>query len=175
MKMVPSLFLAFILLSSPSQVLCASLTVAAVSPYKTLQPIRAPYWTDNRPAEGSAVDAGLLELTAGPADSSGGAAPPGAAPPGAVIELRSFALYALSRGRGVSEGGRKAIADFRELLRNLKAEGQVVEVSDVRIGLEGETKICASFASPELAGKAWLQLQGSLAGADLVQLKPEKC
>jgi hypothetical protein len=168
--MLPSLFLAFVLLSPPSQVLCAFLTVTAAAPSGTLQSSRALYWTDNPPAKGSVVDAGLLERTAGPADSSGAAGPPGA-----VLELHSFALYALSRGRGVSESGQKAMADFRELLRNMKAEGHAVEVSDKRIGIEGETRICASFASPELAGKAWLQMQRSLAGADLVQLKPEKC
>jgi len=98
-----------------------------------------------------------------------------AGPPDAVLELQSFALYALSRGKGLSESGQRAIADFRELLRSMKAEGHVVEVSDTRIGIEGETRICARFASPEPAGRAWLQMQRSLVGADLVQLKPEKC
>jgi hypothetical protein len=125
---------------------------------------------DNRPAKGAAIDVGLLERTAGPADPGGDTGAPGA-----VLELQSFALYALSRGRGLSEGGQRAIVDFRELLRTIKAEGHAVEVSDQRIGIEGETKICASFASPELAGKAWMQMQRSLGGADLVQLKPEKC
>jgi len=170
MKMVPSLFLALVLLSSPSQVLCASLTVTIVPPYKTLALSRALYRTDHRPAKGAAIDVGLLELIAGPADSG-----PDTGAPGAVLELQSFALYALSRGRGLSESGQRAIVEFRELLRNMKAAGHVVAVSDMRIGIEGETKICASFASPELAGKAWMQMQRSLAGADLVQLKPEKC
>ncbi|MCP1926409.1 hypothetical protein [Bradyrhizobium elkanii] len=96
-------------------------------------------------------------------------------PPDAVLELQSFAVYALSRGKGLSEDGRKALDGFRQLLREMKAEGQVVEVSDARIGIEGETRVCAKFASSELAGKAWTQLQQLSAGADLVQLKPEKC
>jgi hypothetical protein len=113
---------------------------------------------------------GLLELMTESADSSRDTGPPAA-----VLELQSFALYALSRGRGLSERGQRAIADFRELLRNMKAEGQVIEVSDTRIGIEGETRICVSFTSPELAGKVWMQMQRSLVAADLVQLKPEKC
>ena len=123
---------------------------------------------DNRSEQGSAIDAELFQAAAEPTDSNRDTSPPGA-----VLELRSFSLYALSRGKGVSEAGRKAIADFRELLRSMKAEGHVVDVSDTRIGLEGETRICASFASPEMAGRAWTQMQRSL--GDLVQLKPEKC
>jgi hypothetical protein len=96
-------------------------------------------------------------------------------PPDTVLERQSFAFYALSRGKGLSEDGRKALAGFRQLLRDMKAEGQVVEVSDTRIGLEGETRVCAKFASADLAGKAWTQMQRLSAGADLVQLKPEKC
>ena len=96
-------------------------------------------------------------------------------PPDAVRELQSFAFYALSRGKGLSDEGRKALDGFRQLLREMKAEGQVVEITDARIGIEGETRVCAKFASAELAGKAWTQLQQLSAGADLVQLKPEKC
>jgi hypothetical protein len=108
--------------------------------------------------------------TAGSADSGRDTGPPDT-----VLELQSFAFYALSRGKGLSEKGRQVLEDFRELLRGMKAEGQVVEVSDSRIGLEGETRICAKFASSDLAGKAWMQMQRLSAGVDLVQLKPEKC
>lgn len=99
----------------------------------------------------------------------------GSSVPTAVLELRSFALYVLSRGSGVSEGGQKALADFRKLLGSMQAKGEVVEVSDTRIGIEGETRICVRFADAEHAAKAWMNMQCSLTGADLVQLKAEKC
>ena len=99
----------------------------------------------------------------------------GSGAPAAVLKLRSFALYVLSRGNGVSEGGRKALADFRKLLGSMQAKGEVVEVSDTRIGIEGETRMCARFASAESAAKAWMDMQRSLTDADLVQLKAEKC
>jgi hypothetical protein len=118
----------------------------------------------------TAIDGGWITRTAGSAASGRDTGPPDA-----VLELQSFALYALSRGKGLSEDGRRALEDFRQLLRDMKAEGHVVEVSDTRIGLEGETRICAKFASSDLAGKAWMQMQRLSAGADLVQLKPEKC
>jgi hypothetical protein len=170
MEMALSLLLALVLLSSSSQSLYASVTVDIATAYKTLDSSRAPYRTDNGIVEGTAFGDGLLELMAESADSSRDAGPPAA-----VLELQSFALYALSRGRGLSESGQRAIADFRELLRNMRAEGYVIEVSDTRIGIEGETRICAQFASPELAGKVWMQMQRSLVAADLVQLKPERC
>ena len=130
----------------------------------------APYGADHQAGRGTASDAGLLELAAELSEKR-----PSANPPEAVLDLQSFALYVLSRGRGITESGQKAIADFRELLRNMKAEGLVVDVSDTRIGLEGETRICARFASPELAGKVWSQMSRSLVDAELVQLKAEKC
>lgn len=99
----------------------------------------------------------------------------GSGAPAEVLELRSFALYVLSRGNGVSEGGRKALADYRKLLGSMQVKGEVVEISETRIGIEGETRICARFASAERAAKTWMDMQRSLTGADLVQLKAEKC
>jgi hypothetical protein len=170
MKMAASLLLALVLLLSCSQALYAFETVAIATAYKSLEPSRAPNRKDNGLADGAAIGDGLLELMIGSGDSSRDTGPPDA-----VLELQSFALYALSRGRGLSESGQRAIAEFRELLSNLKAEGHLIEVSDTRIGIEGETRICASFTNRELAGKVWMQMQRSLVGADLVQLKAEKC
>jgi hypothetical protein len=99
----------------------------------------------------------------------------GSGAPAEVLEHRSFALYVLSRGNGVPEGGRKALADFRKLLSSMQAKGEVIEFSDTRIGIEGETRICARFASAELTAKVWMDMQRSFTGADLVQLKAEKC
>ena len=99
----------------------------------------------------------------------------GSGAPAVVLEFQSFALYVLSRGNGVSQGGRKALADFRKLLRSMQAKGEVLEVLDARIGIEGETRVCARFASAEHAAKAWTVMQRSFTGVDLVQLKAEKC
>lgn len=129
-----------------------------------------PYLADSRRPNGTENAVELLDMTARTAgEGSGGD------PPAAVLELRSFALYVLSRGKGVSDRGRKALADFRKMLRNMNGKGQVAEVSETRIGIEGETKICARFGSAELAAKAWIDMRRSLADADLVELKAEKC
>jgi hypothetical protein len=169
-KMVLPVLSALVALSPLSRVDGTPLTDAIGTRQTSVKSVGAPYRTDHHAGQGAALDASLLQLAAGPAESSDAASPPDA-----VLDLQSFALYVLSRGRGISESGQKAIADFRALLRNMKAEGLVVDVSDTRIGLEGETRICARFASPELAGKVWIQMSRSLVAAELVQLKAEKC
>jgi hypothetical protein len=93
----------------------------------------------------------------------------------AVAETRSFALSALSRGRGVSQAGLQAVADFRNILQSMKADGKVTRITESRIGLEGETKICAEFATPEAARQVWTQMQNLTAGIDLVQLQVGNC
>lgn len=99
----------------------------------------------------------------------------GSGMPKEVLELRSFALYVLSRGNGVSEEGRKALSDFRKLVDMMQEKGEIDEVSDTRIGIEGDTRICARFATPNGAAKAWMDMQRLLPSGDLVQLKAEKC
>jgi hypothetical protein len=96
-------------------------------------------------------------------------------PPRAVLEMRSFALYALSRGSGLSERGQRVLTEFRDLLSRMKAEGKVIQISDTRIGIEGETRICAKFSTGELAAQVWMITAMSIRGADLVQLKAEGC
>jgi hypothetical protein len=96
-------------------------------------------------------------------------------PPNAVLAQRSFALYALSQGRGLTEAGHRALVEFRDLLRNLKASGQVIQVVESRIGIEGETKICAKFATGQLAEQAWTQMITFVREGNLVQLKSEEC
>ncbi|WP_283445627.1 hypothetical protein [Noviherbaspirillum suwonense] len=121
------------------------------------------YLADSRRPNGMENVVEMLAVTALTAGEGSGVDPPGA-----VLELRSFALYVLSRGEGVSDRGRKVLADFRKMLRNMSGKGQVAEISETRIGIEGETKICARFASAELAAKTWIDIQRSLADADLV-------
>ncbi|MET4037677.1 MULTISPECIES: hypothetical protein [unclassified Bradyrhizobium] len=170
MNMAPLLLSGLLSLSFPWQLGYACQTAETALLRKTLDLTGPQDQATNRAANFAVIDGGWIMRAAGSADSGRDTGPPDT-----VLELQSFALYALSRGKGLSEDGRRALEDFRQLLRNMKTQGQVVEVSDTRIGLEGETRICAKFASSDLAGKAWMQMQGLSAGVDLVQLKPEKC
>ncbi|UQR61643.1 hypothetical protein LRP30_33205 [Bradyrhizobium sp. C-145] len=162
MKTASLLLSGLVGLSFPWQLGHAYKTIETAQLHKTLEA--------NRAANIAVIDDGWIMRTAGSIDAGRDTGPPDA-----VLELQSFAFYALSRGKGLSEKGRQVLEDFRELLRGMKAEGQVVEVSESRIGLEGETRICAKFVSSESTGKAWMQMQRLSAGVDLVQLKPEKC
>jgi hypothetical protein len=170
MKMPPLLLLGLIGVSVPWQLGYAYRPVETAQLRKTLDLTGPQDQASNRAANFAVIDDGWITRTAGSADSGRDTGPPDT-----VLELQSFAFYALSRGKGLSEEGRKVLEDFRELLRGMKAEGQVVEVSDSRIGLEGETRICAKFASSDLAAKVWMQMRRLSAGVDLVQLKAEKC
>jgi hypothetical protein len=170
MKMAPLLLSGLVSLSFPWQLGYAYQTVETAQLHKTLDLTGPQDQATNRAANFAVIDGGWIMRTAGSADSGRDTGPPDT-----VLELQSFAFYALSRGKGLSEDGRRALEGFRQLLRDMKAEGHVVEVSDTRIGLEGETRVCAKFTSSDLAGKAWMQMQRLSAGADLVQLKPEKC
>lgn len=170
MKMAPLLLSGLVGLSFPWQLGCAYQAVETAQLRKPLDLTEPQDQANIRAANFAVIDGGWIMRTAGSTDSGRDAGVPDT-----VLELQSFAFYALSRGKGLSEEGRQVLEDFRELLRGMKAEGQVVEVSDSRIGLEGETRICAKFASSDLAGKAWMQMQRLSAGVDLVQLKPEKC
>jgi len=170
MKMAPLLLSGLVGLSFPWQLGYAYQTVETAQLRETLDLTAPQDQATNRAANFAVIDGGWITRTAGSADSGRDTGAPDT-----VLELQSFALYALSRGKGLSDDGRRALEGFRQLLREMKAEGQVVEVSDTRIGIEGETRICAKFASSDLAGKAWMQMQRLSAGVDLVQLKPEKC
>src|SRR5512147_401564 len=72
----------------------------------------------------------------------------GAAPAAGV------AVYALSRGKGVPEPTRAALRRASNLLEDLRGQGRVLRLEETRIGLEGETRVCAEFADPETAREA---------------------
>jgi hypothetical protein len=96
-------------------------------------------------------------------------------PPAMLSELRSFAVYALSRGRGVPEGARDTLTKFRNLLEKAEKAHEVVRFTEQRIGLEGETKICAEFRSPEFAEKAWSEIQRIAGDQELIDIRVERC
>jgi hypothetical protein len=96
-------------------------------------------------------------------------------PAAASFEPRSFALYALSRGKGVPEPARAALADAKKALEDLQARGADISITQERIGLEGETRLCATFADAGLAEEALEKIRRLASGADLVNLTEEPC
>lgn len=87
----------------------------------------------------------------------------------------SFALYVLSRGKGVPEPARNVLRDARAMLEEAKQEGKVVGLKQTRLGLEGETRLCAEFADREAAGEMLERIRRLMQGVELVNLVVEAC
>ncbi|MDX1412429.1 MAG: hypothetical protein R3351_09750, partial [Nitrospirales bacterium] len=87
----------------------------------------------------------------------------------------SFSVYALSRGKGVPEGARKVLEEARILLKAAQERGEVVRLTDKRIGLEGETRLCAEFVNPESAHSLFSHIPEIGQGVDLLNVKIEPC
>jgi len=96
-------------------------------------------------------------------------------PAAASFEARSFALYALSRGKGVPQGARAALDQARSMLEDLQARGADLTLTQERIGLEGETRLCATFADASLAEETLERIRRLVSGVDLVNLTEEPC
>jgi hypothetical protein len=125
-----------------------------------------------RSASPRLVFAALLLIAAGSACAGDTAT---SRPAAASSEPRSLALYALSRGKGVPEAARAALADAEEALEDLQARGADVTITEERIGLEGETRLCATFADASLAEEALERIRRLVSGVDLVNLTEEPC
>jgi hypothetical protein len=89
--------------------------------------------------------------------------------------VKSFALYILSRGQGVPDEAREAMGRVRAILDEEKSRGVAVTVQSTRIGLEGETKLCAEFEDEAAGGSAFRRASEVVKGVDLVNLVVEPC
>jgi len=92
---------------------------------------------------------------------------PGAAP-------RGIAVYALSRGQGVPAAASGAYDEIKARLQSLQGSGVVVGLSEQRIGLEGERRLCAVFAQPQ-AARAEYQRLAHYQSVDLLNVVLESC
>ena len=87
----------------------------------------------------------------------------------------SFAIFALSRGKGVPQPTRDVFQKVHALLKQTKEQGLNVEVTQERIGIEGETRVCAKFADPAAAQKMLEQVRELIKGTELIDLVIEPC
>ena len=89
--------------------------------------------------------------------------------------FKSFAVYALSRAKGVPPEAREALRKVRELVEGDHRRGLNVKVETKRIGIEGETRVCAEYEDPKDAGRAFERASTLVKGVDLVNLVVEPC
>lgn len=88
---------------------------------------------------------------------------------------RSFAVYTLSRGKGVPPEAREALRKVREMLEDDRSRGLGVRVQSTRIGIEGETRLCAEYQDAKTAVQAIERARAIVKGVDLTNLVIEPC
>jgi hypothetical protein len=86
-----------------------------------------------------------------------------------------FAIYALSRGRGVPEKTRGVLERARKLLDDAKKRGEVLELKEERIGLEGETRLCVRAKDIEVALELLKKVRAIARGVELFNIVEGPC
>jgi hypothetical protein len=109
--------------------------------------------------------AGCAAATPRPGDV---AQAPRAAPP-------SFAVYALSRGRGVPDATRSAWQTLWEMLEAARRDGAVATLRQTRIGLEGEVRLCAEFSDVRRAQEMLARAREMATRVELLNVVEEPC
>ena len=86
-----------------------------------------------------------------------------------------FALYALSRGRGVPEPTYDALQKSRKLLEDARQRGEVLDFEETRIGLEGETRLCVEAKDIAAARELQLKVRALSENVELFNIVEEPC
>lgn len=89
--------------------------------------------------------------------------------------IKSFAVYALSRGKGVPPEAREALRKVVELAEEDQRRGVKVTVTTTRIGIEGETRVCIAYEDPQEGARAYERARAIVKNVDLVNLAVEPC
>jgi hypothetical protein len=93
----------------------------------------------------------------------------------AATEKPEFALYALSRGKGVPEPTRDALSRAQALIEQAQRRGEVLALRQTRIGLEGETRLCVEARDKASARRLLLEVRAIGRDVDLFNVVEESC
>jgi len=88
---------------------------------------------------------------------------------------KSFALYVLSRGKGVPDEARKVFGEVRDLAESDREEGIAVTIQTKRFGLEGERRLCVEYQEEEKARRLFDRAKALVEGVDLARVVVEAC
>ena len=94
---------------------------------------------------------------------------------GGTKPVKSFAVYALSRGTGVPPAAREALEQVTSLVESDRKQGVRLTVETTRIGIEGERRMCVEYEDPRDGARAWERASAIVKGVDLVNLVAEPC
>jgi len=84
-----------------------------------------------------------------------------------------FAVYALSRGKGVPDSARQALEKARTFLEEGKKSGAVLRIQETPIGLEGEKRLSVEFKDDGEFRRAKAKILELITGLELINLKDE--
>jgi len=88
---------------------------------------------------------------------------------------RTFAVYTLSRGRGVPPEAREAQQRVQKLVQADRERGVKASVETTRIGIEGEQRLCVTYENARDGVRAVERVRAIVTGVDLVNLVEEPC
>ncbi len=86
-----------------------------------------------------------------------------------------YAVYMLSRGRGVPEEARAVFKKARAILESAQERGIPLRHKIVRIGIEGEARLCVVFANADQGRQIMAEIEKLARDIDLVSVKHEAC
>jgi hypothetical protein len=89
--------------------------------------------------------------------------------------VRAFAVETLSRGKGVPAEAREALRQVRQLVDADRARGVSARIQTVRLGLEGEMRLCVDYTDPDAGTRAYESARALVKGIDLVNLVAGPC
>lgn len=95
--------------------------------------------------------------------------------PVADAPAAEFALYALSRGKGVPAATRAALDNANSLLEDARKNGEVVALTKTRIGLEGETRLCVQARDAAAARDLQKKVRVIAGDVELLNIVEEPC
>lgn len=87
----------------------------------------------------------------------------------------SVVVLALSRGRGVPQDTRDALAAIEDLANVARDSGDIVSVTREVIGLEGETRLCIVFRDESALVAVRKEIRELAAGVELLTVREENC
>lgn len=97
-----------------------------------------------------------------------GSKAPGDAPASITVEM-------LSRGKGVPDETRAVFKQIHALLEQHQARDNVTTMQTKRMGLEGETRLCAQFRDRDEAEAALAEIRKYATGVDLLNISTDPC
>lgn len=86
-----------------------------------------------------------------------------------------FALYALSRGKGVPAATRGALEEATALLEDARQRGEVLAITKTRIGLEGEIRLCVQARDAAAARDLQRKVRAIAENVELFNIVDEPC